>query len=165
MSSGDDTPVKPSRKPSASRRDRAGRLSGPSAATVRATAAFRTVLRRFERTSEQIARQHGLTPQRYLLLLMVKGAPDGGERSTIGELSERLQLAQHTVSELVARTERAGLIRRERSSDDRRVHHLRLTAEGERRLAAAFTDHGTERQALLAELGDAPAALKARRSR
>jgi DNA-binding MarR family transcriptional regulator len=141
-----------------------GRLSGPSAATVRATAAFRTALRRFERTSEQIARQHGLTPQRYLLLL-IKGAPDGGERSTIGEPSERLQLAQHTVSELVARAERAGLIRRERSSDDRRVHHLRLTAEGERRLAAAFTDHGAERQALLAELGDAPAALKARRSR
>src|SRR6059058_1647373 len=102
-------------------------------------AEFRSALRRFLRRSERIARQSGLTPQRYLLLLMVKGAPDGSERSTVTELAERMQLAQSTVTELVSRAEEAGLIGREQSRDDARVAHLRLTAEGERRLELAFT--------------------------
>ena len=42
---------------------------------VVAVAEFRAALRRFLRRTERIARQSGLTPQRYLLLLMVKGAP------------------------------------------------------------------------------------------
>jgi DNA-binding MarR family transcriptional regulator len=123
---------------------------------VRATAAFRASLRRFERTSEQIGLERGLTPRRYLLLLMIKGSPDGSERATVSELSERLQLAQHTVTELVARAEDAGLVTRERSARDGRVCYLRLTAEGERRLARAFTDLDTERRALMAALNDAP---------
>src|SRR5215218_6839947 len=92
-------------------------------------AEFRSALRRFLRRSETVARNAGLTPQRYLLLLMVKGAPDGSETSTVTELSERLQLAQSTVTELVGRAEEAGLVRREPSADDGRVAHLRLTAE------------------------------------
>ena len=36
-----------------------------------AVAEFRTALRRFLRKSERIAHQSGLTPQRYLLLLMI----------------------------------------------------------------------------------------------
>jgi DNA-binding MarR family transcriptional regulator len=123
-----------------------------SRADVCAVAEFRAALRRFERGSEQIARAHELTPQRYLLLLMIKGAPDGSERSTVGELSERLQLAQHTVTELVGRAEAAGLIARERSSRDRRVVHLQLTREGEERLARSFINHQSERRALLAAL-------------
>lgn len=129
----------------------------PAPETVRATAAFRSALRRFEHSSEQIARQHRLTPQRYLLLLMIEGAPDGSGRSTVGELATRLQLAQHTVTELVARAEEAELIKRERSGQDRRVSHLSLTREGRARLAAVFTDHDAGRQALLAELGEDPA--------
>lgn len=126
----------------------------PAAEKVRAAAGFRAALRRFEHSSEQIAREHNLTPQRYLLLLMIAGAPDGSERSTIGDLASRLQLAQHTVTELVARAEEAGLLERERSDEDRRVSHISLTAEGRARLAAAFTDHHTEREALLVALGE-----------
>ena len=63
------------------------------------------------RTSERNARAAGLTPQRYLLLLMIKGAPGGDEQSTVTELSERLQLAQSTVTELVSRAEEIGLRR------------------------------------------------------
>ncbi len=110
-----------------------------------AVAEFRSALRVFLRRSERVARQSGLTPQRYLLLLMVKGAPDGSERSTVTELAERLQLAQSTVTELVSRAEDAGLIVREQSQSDARVAHLRLTAEGERRFELAFTALGTER--------------------
>jgi DNA-binding MarR family transcriptional regulator len=115
---------------------------------VVAVAEFRAALRQFLRRTERIARQSGLTPQRYLLLLMVKGAPDGSEQSTVTELSERLQLAQSTVTELVSRAEESGLLGREQSHTDARVAHLRLTGEGERRLMLAFTGLATERSNL-----------------
>src|SRR5438270_451403 len=111
-------------------------------------AEFREALRRFLRQSERIARASGLTPQRHLLLLMIKGAPDGSEQSTVTDLADRLQLAQSTVTELVSRAEEAGLIAREQSQTDARVAHLRLTEEGERRLEKAFTGLGAERENL-----------------
>ena len=99
-------------------------------------AEFRAALRRFLRRSERIARSSGLTPQRYLLLLMIKGATDGSEQST--------------VTELVRRAEEVGLVERETSSVDGRVAHLRLTEEGERRLARAVARLTGERDALRA---------------
>jgi DNA-binding MarR family transcriptional regulator len=126
---------------------------------VMAVAELRAALRQFLRRSERVARQSGLTPQRYLLLLMIKGAPGGGEQSTVTQLSERLQLAQSTVTELVRRAEEAGLVAREQSQTDARVAHLRLTAEGERRLMLSFTELDIER----AQLRDAFAQLDAGR--
>ena len=119
-----------------------------SASEAVPVAEFRAALRGFMRTSERNARAAGLTPQRYLLLLMIKGSPDGSERSTVTDLAERLQLAQSTVTELVSRAEEVGLISRERSSDDGRIAFLRLTEEGERRLAQVFTSNARERQTL-----------------
>lgn len=109
---------------------------------------FREALRRFLRQSERIARQSGLTPQRYALLVMIKGARNGSERSTVTELASRLQLAQSTVTELVSRAEEAGLVTRAQSQTDARVAHLQLTDEGERRLEAAFTGLAVEREQL-----------------
>ena len=40
-------------------------------------AEFRSALRKFLRRSELVADSCGLTPQRYLLLLMIRGAPTG----------------------------------------------------------------------------------------
>ena len=120
----------------------------PSVKDVIAVAEFRSALRHFLRRSEKVARQSGLTPQRYTLLMMIKGAPGGEEQSTVTELAERLQLAQSTVTELVRRAETAGLIEREQSQRDARVAHLRLTSEGERRLMLSFTALETERAQL-----------------
>jgi len=111
-------------------------------------AEFRSALRRFLRRAETVARKADLTPQRYLLLLMVKGAPDGSETSTVTDLSERLHLAQSTVTELVGRAEEAGLVRRRASEHDARVAHVCLTEEGERRLERAFSTLGAERESL-----------------
>jgi len=113
-----------------------------------AAADFRSALRRFQRLAEHAARRAGLTPQRYLLLLMIRGAPDGSGSSTVTELAERLQLAQSTVTELVGRAEEAGLIDREPSVHDARVAHLRLTRDGERRLARIVGELSTERDDL-----------------
>jgi DNA-binding MarR family transcriptional regulator len=77
---------------------------------------------------------------------MIKGAAN--QQSTVTELSERLQLAQSTVTELVRRAEETGLVERERSSVDGRIAYLRLTPEGEHRLAKSFTSNEKERQAL-----------------
>jgi len=49
----------------------------PSSNEIARVAAFRAALRVFLRKSERNARKSGLTPQRYLLLLMIEGAPDG----------------------------------------------------------------------------------------
>ena len=115
---------------------------------VTLVADFRAALRRFLRKSERNSRAAGLTPQRYLLLLMIKGAPDGREHSTVTELADRLQLAQSTVTELVRRAEEAGLVERAQSADDGRVAHLKLTEEGEQRLMKAFTSNEQERREL-----------------
>ncbi len=118
-------------------------------------ARFRAALRAFQNETERVARKSGLTPQRYLLLLMVKGAADGSGQTTVTDLAERLKLAQSTVTELVKRAETAGLVEREQSEADARVAHIRMTAEGERRFALVFTGLATER----AQLREAFAAL------
>ena len=99
------------------------------------------------RSSERIAREEGLTPSRHLLLLMIKTASGG--RSTVTELAERMQLTQSTVTELVTRAETAGLLGREQSADDARVFWLRLTDDGDARLARTVSRIGEERQRLL----------------
>ena len=136
-----------------------------TAAAIHA-AAFRSALRSFLRTSERLARAEGLTPQRHLLLLQIKGAPDASEQATVTELAERMQLAQSTVTELVSRAEEAGLVEREPSESDGRVAHLRLTREGERRLARVFDAHEGERRELrrmLAELEETEQVTRRRR--
>jgi DNA-binding MarR family transcriptional regulator len=97
---------------------------------------FRANLRVFLRRNERACREAGLTPQRYLVLLAIKGAPGGAERLSFTELAARLQLSRNTVTELCARAEEAGLLTREPSPSDQRVVYLRVTPEGERRLAA-----------------------------
>src|SRR5262245_65104854 len=120
----------------------------PSAESIRRAAAFRVALRQFARETEEATRRSDLTPQRYLLLLLVKGAEDGSERATISELGKRLQLAQNTVTELVNRAAEAGLVRRRTSAADGRVVYVELTPEGDRRFAQAFDALSDERRAL-----------------
>jgi DNA-binding MarR family transcriptional regulator len=125
----------------------------PTPDEYRQAAELRAALRRFSRTSERIAREAGLTPRRYLLLLMIKGAADGSQCSTVTQLADRLQLTQSTVTELVRRAEDAGLIRREPSPDDGRVSLLRVSLSGEQRLAQVVGALGPERRELIQLLG------------
>jgi DNA-binding MarR family transcriptional regulator len=121
----------------------------PGLDDYRAAAALRAAVRAFLHRGEQAARHAGLTPQRQLLLLMIKGAPDGSERATVTELAGRMRLAQHTVTELADRAEAAGLLVREGAEDDGRVVRLRLTPEGERRLAATVEELREDRRRLV----------------
>lgn len=92
---------------------------------------FRYQIRKFERFSEEVTRQHGLTPLQYLLLLHVKGYHDR-DWATVGELAERLQAQQHGVVALISRCEKLDLVERRRSSDDRRRIEIHLLKDGEK---------------------------------
>jgi DNA-binding MarR family transcriptional regulator len=107
-------------------------------------AEFRSSLRRFLHRTDAVTTQAGLTQQRYDLLLMIASA--GEVRVT--ELCELLHLQQTAVTELVRRSEEAGLVTRRSSADDGRVWLLRLTAEGKRRLLRAFDALADDRAAL-----------------
>jgi DNA-binding MarR family transcriptional regulator len=118
-------------------RARAGRID--DARLVR-LAEFRASMRQFERHVEDAARRHGLTRQRFLLLLQVEGVPSDSDRRGVAEIAHLLRLSPHSVTELVDRAELAGLLVREQSSSDGRARRLRATPEGRRRLEATILD-------------------------
>ena len=79
---------------------------------------------------------------------MIKGAADGSQQATVNELVGRLALSQSTVSELIDRSAEAGLVVRIPSTSDARVVLVRVTPEGERRLAETVSALRAERAAL-----------------
>lgn len=111
-------------------------------------AALRAALRRFLRESELSTQESGLTVEQYELLLLIKTAQKG--RATVGGLHRALARRQSGVTQLVRRVENLGLVSRELSERDGRVRFLRLTEEGENRLARAVARLRKERTRLLA---------------
>ena len=119
-----------------------------------ADAKLRVALREFAARTERIARAHQLTSERYELLLLIGVAAEG--EATVGKLARQLHIGQSAATQLTRRVEDAGLIERTVSPIDARVHPLRLTAEGERRLAAAAAALAKERSALANAVGGIP---------
>jgi DNA-binding MarR family transcriptional regulator len=77
-------------------------------------------------------REHGLTPQQGQLLCVLMAQPYG-----MSELGAMLGLARSSLTGLVDRTERNGLVRRGSDPQDTRAVRVSLTARGGR-LAAEF---------------------------
>jgi len=102
-------------------------------AEYRALAELRYRIRQFLREGDAVARTVGLEPQQYLLLLAIRGLPEGVE-ATIRALAERLALKHHSVVELIDRLETRGYVRRSRSRDDRRRVLVSLLPRGEKLL-------------------------------
>ncbi|GAC1299946.1 MAG: MarR family transcriptional regulator [Vulcanimicrobiaceae bacterium] len=75
----------------------------------------------------------GLTYVQYLVLLVLWE----GDELAVGELGERLFLNSATLTPVLKRLERAGLLTRRRGTRDERTVHLALTARG-RALEAAL---------------------------
>jgi len=124
----------------------ASRAASPARAIDYATLAdLRYHLRRFLRVREVTAREAGIEPQQYLLLLQVKGL-DGRGLATIGTLAERLQISHHGVVQLVDRLSERGLVER-RPGADRREVVVRLRSPADtilRRLATHSIDELTK---------------------
>lgn len=78
------------------------------------------------RLTKGLAREFGLTgPQ----LTVIKILEQLGDLSLSG-LSSRIKAKNSTVTGIIDRMEREGLVRRERSDEDRRIVLIRLTDEG-----------------------------------
>jgi DNA-binding MarR family transcriptional regulator len=97
----------------------------------RALADWRYRIRQFLAFTERAARDAGLEPQQYQLLLMIKGLPPHLS-PTISVLADRMAVRHHSMVELVDRLVDRGLVRRERGSADRREVMVILTAAAER---------------------------------
>ena len=117
-----------------------------------AAASIRRSLRQFSSETDRVTRKHGLTPDQYQLLLLIKVSPP--RERTVGRLCSALARRQSAVTQLARRAEDIGLIGRQLSKEDARVRYLELTAEGERRLAAVVSALGAERVRLLELLRD-----------
>jgi DNA-binding MarR family transcriptional regulator len=104
-----------------------------TSAEYRALAELRYLLRKFVREGDSVARSAGLEPQQYLLLLAIRGLPEG-EEATIRTVADRLALKHHSAVELIDRLEAHGYVRRSRSRDDRRRVLVALLPRGEKLL-------------------------------
>jgi DNA-binding MarR family transcriptional regulator len=99
----------------------------------RGLAELRYRIRRFLQEGDDTARQAQLEPRQYLLLLAIRGLPEGQD-ATIRTLAERLSLRHHSTVELVDRMEAHGYVKRTRSREDRRQVLVSLQPRGERLL-------------------------------
>ena len=95
-----------------------------------ALAEFRYQIRKFLAVSENTARSGRLQPQQYMMLLALRGLPEGKE-PTILVLAERLQIRHNTAVELINRLATRNLVRRYRSESDSRKACIQLTRKGE----------------------------------
>jgi DNA-binding MarR family transcriptional regulator len=106
----------------------------------RELAEFRHQIRCFLSVTEENAKQMGLEPQTYLLLLAVQGLPEGA-RPTISELALRMCVPRDAVSSLVDQA--ASRQEVSRSSAEGNEEWVKLTRTGRdllRRMALANRD-------------------------
>lgn len=92
--------------------------------------ALRRIMRAIDLRSKQLQKLAGLTVPQLLLMQAVR---DAGE-ITVSEAAHRVSLSQGTVTAVLQRLELKGLIRRERSSIDRRKVLIVLTPSGRKKL-------------------------------
>ncbi len=78
------------------------------------------------RITKDLAGRHGLTGPQLAVVKMLE--PVG--RLSLSELSWRIRARNSTVTGIIDRMEREGLVQRRRSEDDRRVVHIELSARG-----------------------------------
>jgi DNA-binding MarR family transcriptional regulator len=114
--------------------------------------AFRVRLRQFQHWSRVQARAVGLTPAQHQLLLAVKGHP-GGHDPTVGDLAGYLLLRHHSTVELIDRAAAAGLVERSGDDEDGRRIRVRLTPDGQTRIARLGAAHLDELRNLAPLLG------------
>ncbi|MGP3965508.1 MarR family winged helix-turn-helix transcriptional regulator [Nonomuraea sp. 3N208] len=93
---------------------------------------------------DEVAKEHDLTPQQAQLLCLLIDGPVG-----MTELTRALHLEKSSLTGLVDRAGKRGLVARVRDSNDRRACRIVLTREGER-LGAMAHDAMTDRLEVLA---------------
>src|SRR5689334_12562746 len=82
----------------------------------RALAEFRYHIRRYLDFSDQAAKNAGIEPKQYQLLLAIKALPADRE-PTVGALAEQLQVRHHSMVELINRAEVNSYVERTRAGN------------------------------------------------
>lgn len=80
------------------------------------------------RLTKEEARKHDLTGPQLSVIKLLSGIGD----LSLTELSDNMQTKNSTVTGIIDRMESAGLVKRIRSEEDRRVVLIRLTPQGQR---------------------------------
>lgn len=78
------------------------------------------------RLTKGMASQFGLTGPQLTVIKLLETFED----LSLSSLSERIRAQNSTVTGIIDRMEREGLVRRERSTSDRRVVHIKLSDKG-----------------------------------
>ena len=97
--------------------------------------ALRRVIRATDLHSKHLAKTSGLTAPQILLLQAIRS----NDEVTIGKIASDISLSQATVTTIIDRLEKRGLVIRERSTEDKRKVHLHLTNDGDKILLNAPT--------------------------
>jgi DNA-binding MarR family transcriptional regulator len=99
----------------------------------RALAELRYRIRHFLQEGDAAARRSNLEPQQYLMLLAIRGLPEG-QPATLRILAQRMALKHHSAVELTDRLEAHNLVQRIRSEEDRREVKVVLRPKGAKAL-------------------------------
>jgi len=89
-------------------------------------ASVRRIIRAIDLHSRFLVQNHGLTGPQLVLLQEVSRMAD----VTVGELATRASLSPPTVTAILDRLEKSGLVERKRSVEDRRRVHIAVTPAG-----------------------------------
>lgn len=81
---------------------------------------------RFQFRFARLFREHGLTSSQYNVLRILRGE---GKPLPCLEIADRMVAAVPGITGLIDRLEAMGLVKRDRSTDDRRVVYIAITAE------------------------------------
>ena len=95
--------------------------------------AMRQIMRAADLHSQKLVRESGLTaPQ----LLVLRAIEKEGKPST-STLARHIVVSHATVTRIIDRLERAGLVERQKSTEDKRVTNVSLTEAGRSKLETA----------------------------
>jgi len=94
---------------------------------------LRRIIQAIDLHSRQLARQHGITTPQLLILKQVQIEAT----VTVSQLAKQVSLKQTTVTDILNRLERKGLVRRRKYSTDRRQVWIEETEAGRKLLEAA----------------------------
>jgi DNA-binding MarR family transcriptional regulator len=128
----------------------------------RALAELRYRIRHFIQEGDAAAQRSNLEPQQYLMLLAIRGLPQGAV-ATIRTLAERMALKHHSAVELIDRLESHRLVRRSRSEGDKREVRVSLLPQGSKLLDRVVRERISELKASGVALADAITALVERK--
>ncbi len=121
--------------------------------------AHRSLLRAFgslKKAMEPYFARFGISRPQWAVLIVLHRSEEGGGSSgmRLRDLGERLFIQPPSVTGVVDRLEREGLVARSKEEDDLRVRRVRLTDEGRAVIERVLAVHAGEVEALMSGLTD-----------